>query len=272
LLAVGVVGGIWLGYSEQREVHRNTGERWSVTLVLLPALGAIGALLMIAGGLGLWYAWRDWDLYAEAREPAEEITLEQLLDKGHGGNRFLRLRNFQFCDKDAVEEVSRFKDLEFRWVWVPAVPGRPPADADRLRAGGIKPPPVPAMTLVVLKESRSTNTMPRPRRAGVMDLERITWNLKEREGYEGMLFVGSERLNARARTELLELAPKTDLAHILVLDKSEEPLPASSMLLRREGGGAALAGGLLMVIGVILVARRVERRLMPQVELPPGME
>jgi hypothetical protein len=272
LLAFGVVGGTWFGYSEQRGVHRNTGARWSVTLVLLPALGAIGALLMIAGGLGLWYAWRDWDLYAEAREPPQDITIEQLLDKRHVGNRYLRLRDFRFCDKDAVENVSGSKDFEFRKVWVPAVPGRVPADAGPLGLRGIKPPPVPAKTLVVLKEFRSRNTKPRPPLPLAVDPERISWARTEREGYEGMLFVGSERLNARVRTELLELAPETDLAHLLVLDSSEKPLSASDMLLRREGGGAGLAGGLLLVIGVISVARRVERRLMPQVELPPGME
>src|SRR5262249_22583173 len=72
-----------------------------------------GVLFMLPGGIFASLGWREWQVFAESEEAPQEIALGDLLTNGFGNNRYVRLKEFRFCDRQAAEKgkKTKLKDL-----------------------------------------------------------------------------------------------------------------------------------------------------------------
>src|SRR5262245_29736836 len=70
-------------------------------------LAVVGSLLMILGGIFAYLGWQDWQVFAGSQPVPQEITLSDLQTGGFGTNRYIRLKDFRFCDRSAAEKPEK---------------------------------------------------------------------------------------------------------------------------------------------------------------------
>jgi hypothetical protein len=207
------------------------------------ALAFAGVLLMLLGGVFAHLGWWRWRVFAECEAAPQEIALDDLVKNGFGGNRYVRLKDFRFCDRHAAEKGDR--NSKFHDLWFPLVAVNGP-DVPK---GGSAPPVPPRVTAVAAYLSAGgagAAGLPPARRES---LEARARRQKETDGYEGTVVTGLQALKLEVRQQLCELAPQTDFAEVVLLDW-RRPGPANFVYGCLAGGGAGLLLGLL-ALGIV---------------------
>ena len=118
---------------------------WTTQLLVglqLVLLTFVGLLLMLGGGTVAGMTWDDWRLASESAETPQDITLADLQRDGFGTNRYIRLKEFRFCDRSAAEKGDgKLKSVK---LWIPVVP----AGGDAVKKDGPAPPVPPRVEVV----------------------------------------------------------------------------------------------------------------------------
>jgi hypothetical protein len=214
--------------------------------VLFRVLTVAGSLLMILGGIVGLVGWDEWRLAAESAETPQDITLADLKRDGFGTNRYIRLKEFRFCDGSAAEKGDgKLKGLE---LWIPVVP----VDGAAVTKDG-PAPPVPQRVEVVAAYLSAGNAALVKAPPGGRARRDVLMALREAQGYECTVVTGIKKLKPDVERQLLELAPQTDLAEVVVLHWGK---PASADRVRAVliGSGAALVAGWILLVMVYLRA------------------
>jgi hypothetical protein len=206
-------------------------------------LAVAGSLLMILGGIVGLIAWDEWQLAAESAETPQDITLADLKRNGFGTNRYIRLKEFRFCEKFVADD--RGGKAKVHDQWYPVLP----LDGQTVTKDG-PPPPVPPRVEVVAAYISLGNAAKRPGAPNVRD---VLMAAREAQGHECTVVTGIKTLKPEVQKQLLELAPQTDFAEVLVLQLGK---PASADRVRAVliGSGAALVTGWLCLVVVYLRA------------------
>lgn len=215
------------------------------------AVAVVGVVLMTLGGIFGHLAWQDWRVFAESQPTPQDITLAELIRNGHGSNRFVRLREFRFCEQSAAEKPDK-QDGKSRIdiLWIPLVA----IDGETVKPGG-SPPPVPArVTAVAGYVTLGEGTPPKRQFAQSRTADAVR-KRKEADGYECVVANGIRKLEPGVREQIRQMAPDTDLGEVLVLDWRR---PGSTE--KVYGFLAGGAGGFLFgFVGVLVVYRRARK-------------
>lgn len=222
---------------------------WTVPrLVSTPfrILAVVGAILMGVGGIFGYLGLREWWLFAESEPTAQEISLKDLLEHGHGSNRYVKIQDFRFCDRHAIEK--REGKASFKILWVPIVP----VDHQAVKREGPPPSVPPRLSAVAcyVYSTESPGGNPRFAAAEPPDAQlrwkeldaQLLW--KEADGYECTVANGIANLKPEVQERLGRLAPQTDLTEILILDR-RKPRSADFVQDSVVGGGAGFITGWL---------------------------
>lgn len=240
LAAVAVLGGLGFGYMDQLERRKTRKPPYRLLSWILPAVMGVAAILLIIGAGAFLFAWQQQPL-TQATVEARDITLQELLDKGFGANRHVRIKGFRFCDNEVPFEKSTYGSL--RYFWVPAVPDN---RGEHPRAI----PAVPAQLQAVLSDSKFVKDDPALFTARIeQEIRRQT----ETQGYKGMVVNGIRGLSRKAQQELRKLAPQTDFAKLLMIDYSTQPVSEESIQGWLLVGGVAAGIGVAMLLLVVFL-------------------
>jgi hypothetical protein len=210
-------------------------------------VAVVGSLLMVLGGIFGHLGWQDWQVFAESQETPQEIALSDLQRNGFGRNRYIRLKDFRFCDRSAAEKPDQKSTINDLWIPVVAV------DGQAVKKAG-PAPAVPARIETVAAYLSPGNRGvggPRVGVRGPLDVLRKKW---EEEGYECTVVTGIKKLRPEVRQQLGELAPQTDFAELVILDW-RKPGSADRVYGCLAGGGAGLLLG-LSALGLVYVRAR----------------
>lgn len=212
----------------------------------IPAV--VGSLLMVLGGIFGHLGWKDWRVFSESEEVPQEITLSDLQRNGFGSNRYVRLKEFRFCDRFAAEKPD--KDSKINDVVIPVVA----VDGQAVRKGGPVPGVPARIEAVALYLSLGAPNIGGPRigARGPFDVLRKKWE----EGYECTVVTGIKQIKPEVRQQLSEWAPQTDFSQVIVLDW-RKPGSASRVYGCLAGGAAGLLLGLLALAIVYVRAWKV---------------
>jgi hypothetical protein len=213
------------------------------------ALAVVGSLLMVVGGVFAHLGWQDWQVFAESQEAPQEITLSEFERDGFGTNRYIRLKDFRFCDRSAAERPGKDSRINDHWIPVVAVDGR------AVQKDGPAPPVPARLQTVAAYLSLGGNpgvAMPKFGARGPIDALR---RKREIEGYECTVVTGIKKLRPEVQQQLSELAPQTDFASLVILDW-RKPGSAASVYGLLGGGGAGLLLGLSALSFLYMRARR----------------
>lgn len=231
-------GGLYLCIFAVWIVQQPVGWAWR-------AVAVVGAVLMMLGGIFGHLAWQDWRVFAESEPTPQDITLADLLRNGHGANRFVRLRDFRFCDQSAAEKRSGKATVDILWIPLVAV------DGEAVKADG-SPPAVPArVTAVAGYVTLGEGTPPKRQFAQSRTADAVR-KRREADGYECVVANGIRKLKPEVREQIREMAPDTDQAEILVLDW-RRPGSAEKVYGFLAGG---VGGFLVGFAGVLVVYHR----------------
>jgi hypothetical protein len=213
------------------------------------ALAVAGSLLMIVGGIVGLAAWDEWQLSTESEETPQDITLADLQRNGFGTNRYIRLKEFRFCDRSAVEKGDG--KLKGHELWIPVVA----VDGQTVKQDGPAPTVPPRVEVVAAYLSVGNPGAIKPP-AGRRDPLDVLRRKREAEGYECTVVTGIKKLKPEVREQLVELAPQTDFTEVVVLDWRK---PASAARVRGVliGGAAGLVVGWLFLVAVYARAWQV---------------
>jgi positive regulator of sigma E activity len=234
-------GGLYLCLFAVWIIQQPVGWAWR-------AVAVVGAVLMLLGGIFGYLAWQDWRVFAESQPTPQDITLTELLRNGHGSNRFIRLREFRFCDQSAAEKADK-QDGKSRVdvLWIPLVS----IDGERVRPDG-SPPPVPARVTAVAGYVTLGEGTPPKRQFALSRTADLVRKKKEADGYECVVVNGIRKLDPKVRDQLREMAPDTDFGELLMLDW-RRPGSAEKVYGFLAGG---VGGFLIGLVGVLVVYRR----------------
>jgi hypothetical protein len=213
------------------------------------ALATVGGLLMVFGGIFAYRGWQDWCLFAESQEPPQEITLDDLQKAGFGTNRYIRLRDFRFCDRSVAEKSA--KDASLNDLWIPVVA----IDGQAVKKDGAVPPVPPRIRTVAAYLSLGNPGVGKQQLVKRNPLD-VLRTKRERDGYECTVVTGIKKLKPKVKEQLSELAPQTDFAEVIVLDW-RKPSSAEQVYGCLGGGGAAFLLGLSALGLVYFRARKV---------------
>jgi len=196
-------------------------------VAIQPVLGCLARLLMVfgsgllLGGLILTLlSWEEYRLQDGVEEEPQEMTLQELLDKGPGANRHIRLTQFRYCDDAVLErEGGRRPDSETRldYYWVPVVPGTSALPQDV--------PPVPRNIRVVVEERRRilVDPLKASDQTRADNSKFLIEQRRDREshGYRGILQPSHLPLRPETKAKLQQLGLETnpDIAFVLTEDK-----------------------------------------------------
>ena len=210
---------------------------------------AVASVVMVLGGVFAHMGWQDWQVAVESRGEPQEITLDELRANGFGQNRYLRLTDFRFCNASAGGKAG--KDTGIKELWIPIVA----VDGQVVKKDGQSPPVPPRVEVVTSYLDLGAAGVGGPR-GGVVNVPDLLRAKREKEGFECTVVTGVKKLKPEVRQQLLELAPQTDLAQVIVLD-FHAPAPVDRVYGYIAGGGAALLLGLSALGFVYLRARKV---------------
>lgn len=211
------------------------------------AVAVVGAVLMVLGGIFGHLAWQEWRVFAESEPTPQDITLAELIRNGHGSNRFVRLREFRFCEQSAAEKPDKQggkSRIDILWIPLVAI------DGERVRPDG-SPPPVPARVAAVAGYVALGEGAPPKRQFAQSRVADLMRKDKEAGGYECVVANGIRKLDPKVREQLREMAPDTDLGEMLVLDWRRPGSPEKVYGYLAGGAGGFLVGfvGVLVVYG-----------------------
>lgn len=212
-------------------------------------LAIVGSLLMVLGGFFAHLGWQDWQVFAESQEAPQEITLSDLQRDGFGRNRYVRLKDFRFCERSAAERPDKETKINDHWIPVVAV------DGQAIKKDGPAPPVPARIQTVAAYLSVGGNpgvAVPRFGGRGPLDVLR---KKREDEGYECTVVTGIKKLKPEVKQQLSELAPQTDFADVIILDW-RKPSSAASVYGLLGGGGAGLLLGLSALSFMYMRARK----------------
>jgi hypothetical protein len=196
----------------------------------------VGTFLMIIGGTVAYFGWQEWQVFAESDATPQDITLADLQRNGYGTNRFVRLKEFRFCNDLATEAPG--KKSKVADVWVPVVA----VDGQAVKAEGPSPT-VPARVEAVAAYFSLAKAGPAPRPAALDPLGLLR-KAKETQGYECVVVTGIKKLKPEVREQLAGMAPQTDLDALILLDWRKPPSAAFVYGFLGGGGTAMLVGWL----------------------------
>jgi hypothetical protein len=187
-------------------------------------------------------------VFAESQEAPQEITLSDLQRRGFGTNRYIRLKDFRFCDRSAVEKPGR--DTKFKDLWIPVVA----VNGQAVKKGGPAPPVPPRIEVIAAYLSLDKPGIGGPLfgGGGLFDVLR---EKAEDEGYKCTVVTGIKMLKPEVKQQLSELAPQTDFAEVVVLDRRKPE--SADRVYNSLGGGAA--GFLLGLSALCLMYSRARR-------------
>jgi hypothetical protein len=208
-------------------------------------VAVVGAVLMVLGGIFGHLAWQDWRVFAESKPTPQDITLTDLLRNGHGSNRFVRLREFRFCDQSAAEKAEKREGRSgVDILWIPLVA----IDGEAVKPDGPSPP-VPARVPAVAGYVTLGEGGPPKRQLPQSRVADALRKRRETDGYECTVANGIRKLDPKVRDPIRQMAPDTDLGEMLVLDW-RRPGSAEKVYGYLAGG----VGGLLIgFVGVLVV-------------------
>lgn len=198
------------------------------------ALAFAGTVLMMIGGMAAYFGWQEWQVFSESDATPQEITLADLQRNGYGTNRFVRLKEFRFCNALATEAPGNKSKIVDVWIPVVAVDGR------AVKADGPSPT-VPARVEVVAAYFSLAN-------AGARDPLGLLRKPKEAQGYECVVVTGIKKLKPEVRDQLAVMAPRTDLDALILLDWRKPPSAAFVYGFLGGGGSAMLVGWLCLCV------------------------
>jgi hypothetical protein len=213
----------------------------------LRVLAIVGTILMILGGIIAHLGWRDWRVFAESQEAPQEIPLSDLQRSGFGANRYIRLKDFRFCERFAVEQPD--KEATVKELWIPVIA----VDGQAVKRDGPPPSVPPRIRAVVVYPSFGNPGLGRPRFGGIGPFDLLRKNREE--GYECTVVTGIKKIKPEVKQQLSELAPQTDFAEVDVLDW-RKPGSAERVYGLLGGGGA---GFLLGMSALCLVYSRATK-------------
>jgi len=251
--AVAVLGGLGFGYGEQWDWHKNKKRPFRLLEWLLPALAAFAALQLIVGSTAIMLSRRDQPLATEAAAEPQVLTLRELIDKGFGKNRHVLVKEFRLCDADVL--ASAITD-NLTGHWLPVVP-----DATEKAGRASVPPKVQA----IIYDTRFTNTINDPLDAlKLRRLQNIQRESIEIAGYKGVVVNGVKELGGKARRDLQKLAPQTDFAKLLIIDRWTRPVTSEYVNGCMSIGIAVAAAGAVLLAVVAASGFRMRRSTLPQ--------
>jgi len=183
-------------------------------------MGRWGLFLLAAGGLiGALGYYETRVRWGSSVEP-EDVTLEEMIQRGGEGNTHFRIRDFGL---DVVGAVYEDKNGRWSMVYVPAfprAPGRPLETADQV--------PVIIMT-------------------GQVHSMGELIDLSNQPSLTGMVLNRVKSLNTEQRGLLSENYPNSDFEKSLIFNHSRVTIHPYAAL------GGLLGGGLMVVVGLVLM-------------------
>jgi hypothetical protein len=209
-------------------------------------LAFAGVMLMFGGGIVGYLGWQYWRVFAESDQAPQEISLIDLQRNGFGNNRFVRLREFRFCDRFAAEKPDQKSSVQDAWYPVLAVDGR------ILKKDG-PAPAVPARVVAVA-------SLPMLSSGGLPPIGRNpldAWKKnRETDGFECTVVTGIRSLKPEIRRQISEMAPQSDFAEMIVLDWHTPGSPSRVYGLLGVGATMLLLG-LFAIFAVFARASKV---------------
>ena len=212
-------------------------------------LAFAGLLFMLLGGIVGYLGWQDWQVFAGSEEVPQEIALTDLQRTGFGRNRYVRLKEFRFCDRSAAAKPDKEATINDLWIPVVAVDGK------AVKKDG-PAPPVPARIEAVAAYLSVGDPGLGGLRFGARGPLDGLRKKRENEGYECTVVTSIKKLKPEVKQQLSELAPQTDFTEVVVLDW-RKPGSANRVYGCLAGGGGALLLGLLAWCLVYVRARKV---------------
>ncbi len=182
----------------------------------------LGIAGLVLGGMLLFAGYHEWQLGSGASSQPQELTLQQLIDRGPDGNANVRVSDFTLGDNFAY--FSDHSDVYWTRVLIPAVPNTMGEQAAHV-----------LIPKVIVKSTHVHDD-------NEMDA------IHERTQLQGLVINRIESLSKDERGILAQDYPGIDFDHCIILEEGRTP-SNGSMLFLMGGGGLALllvGGGLLM--------------------------
>lgn len=192
---------------------------WKIGLVLF----IVGIALLIAGI-------REASVAARSSGEPEEITLQNLIARGAGGNANVILTNFTL----GQNYVYQSKGMSWSGAWVPAEASRGIGNLPmRMGFGGVK---------ALIYSTRAKNADELYQQCGVPKLRGLVTN-------------GLMSLDGKAKQLLEQSYPGTDFGNCLIIHEGREPAGSLKKLLLIGGGGLSIVGGIGLTVSSFFAGR-----------------
>jgi hypothetical protein len=211
-------------------------------------------LVLLMGGMFVFYGLREMWLAVGASETPQRLTLAQLAANGPGDNAHVVLTDFALCDGYVcLVKVGRFDRFikgtdprRERWegVFIPAVPLTPELRQHRARGAAEGRPAAPGNIRVLLL-SYAVH--------GEADLDQ----LENQPELRGTVINSIQSLDGKTVSLLREMYPGTDFGNCLIFQAGRRPSPTViSLLVVFLASLAIVAAGFLLLVRHLYTPRR----------------
>lgn len=186
-----------------------------------------GFLLLIAGGMMIYFSFLDRSLDEKASATPEPIALAKLIERGPEGNPHVEVKEFALGE-NFVTEVEGGNQDHFQRVWLPVIPLQPGQPRGNFvpAGGGIQ---------AILKSSALKNEAAVNQLAGTTSIK-------------GMVINTIEKLSGEERNLLAQKYPGTDFDRCLIIQHNRTPQSAAFRMWLLAGGVVVLVCGCLFFI------------------------
>ena len=175
-------------------------------------------LLLILGGVLIYFGFQEWMMASRSSEQPETIALNDLIARGRSGNLHVVVTEFEVGDIPVCFYTSN-KD-SFHDVWIPVVPREGAANLGR---------PIPA--IIMSKRARTQ-----------ADVDR----LGKQSRIQGM--VSDVWLNDERKLKLRESFRGIDFSRCIIIEDGRQPAGPLRVIAFLGGGVAALGVGLVLLV------------------------
>jgi len=194
-----------------------------------------GPLLILFGFIGAGMGQAQYREARGAQAEPQRIRLQDLIEKGPGGNTNVQITDFTFGDGYAVDTVNN----AWRTVWVPVFPSG--------KYLGVSDPRAPAQKLPPFRAVVQTRV---PKNAGELE------TYCRQNVVQGLVISESFPLGGKIAQKLLEEYPDTDLPHCVVIEAEQAPYPRRQIVSLLAGGISGMAVGCGLIITAFILKRR----------------
>jgi hypothetical protein len=191
-------------------------------------------IMIIAGGVLLYFGVKEWRMAAQASAAPQEISLRDLIARGGDGNPHVMLKDFHFGNNP----VYFYRNTQDCWsdVWIPVIPSAAPGNALQPAA------PTAVQAIVMSKRVKSE-----------AELDRFC------EQTTVQAWVTDIWLDGDREIKLRQSYPGTDFSRCLIIEEGRAPAGPVRV-------GAFLGGGaVLLGLGVLRLMNSLRQ---PRAESP----